>query len=112
MFFLLLLTKHIYISYFLLEYIDVTQVIDNMVDDCLLYHLLENEKEVLTSRKLSKHAFINIRYLRKEATYGKKYTRKEEFELFRNSIRERLYFIYNVAKMQQTKEAFFRIWGK
>ena len=112
MFFLLLLTKHIYVPYFLLEYIDVSQVIDNMVDDCLLYHLLENEKEVPTSRKLFETCFINIRYLRKEATYGKKYTRKEEFELFKNNIRERLYFIYNVAKMQQAKEAFFRIWGK
>ena len=27
-------------------------------------------------------------------------------------MRERLRFIYNIAKIQQTKEDFFRIWGK
>ena len=41
-----------------------------------------------------------------------KYTREEELELFKNNIRERLYFIYNAAKIQQTEEDFFRIWGK
>ena len=30
---------------FLLEYTDITQVIDGMVEECLLYHLLEYEKE-------------------------------------------------------------------
>ena len=29
-----------------------------------------------------------------------------------SKIRERFYFIYNVAKIQQTKEAFFRILRK
>ena len=92
----------------LLEYIDITQVIDNTVEDYLLYHLLEQEKEVPASRELFETYFITIRYLRKEATYKKKYTREQELELFKNNIKERLYFIYNVAKIQQTEEAFLR----
>ena len=55
---------------------------------------------------------MTIRYLRKEAANGNKYTRKEELELFKNNIRERLNFIYNVAKIQETKQDFFRIQGK
>ena len=55
-----------------LKYIDITQVIDNTVEDCLLYHLLEYEKKVPASRELFKTYFITVRYLRKEATYGKK----------------------------------------
>ena len=46
---------------------------------------------------------MTIRYFRKEAANGNKYTRKEELELFKNNIRERLVFIYNVAKIQETK---------
>ena len=70
------------------------------------------KKEVPASRELFETYFITIRYLRKEATYGKKYTREEELELFKNNIRERLYFIYNIAKILQTEENFFTIWGK
>ena len=69
-------------------------------------------KEVPTSRERFKIYFITIRYLRTEATCGKKYTREKELEFFKNDIRERFYFICNVAKIQQTEEAFFRIWGK
>ena len=50
----------------LLEYINITQVIDNTVEDCLLYHLLEYEKEVPASRELFETYFIIIRYLRTE----------------------------------------------
>ena len=67
---------------------------------------------VPASRELFETYFITIRYLRKEATYGKKYTREHELELFKHDIRENLCFIYNVAKVQQTEEDFFRIWGK
>ena len=84
----------------LLEYIDIAQVIDNTVEDCLLYHLLQYEKEVSTSRELCETYFITIRYLRKEATYGKKYIKEKESELSKNNIRERLHFVYNVAKVQ------------
>ena len=35
-----------------IEYIDITQVIDNTVENCLLYHLLEHEKEVSASGEL------------------------------------------------------------
>ena len=87
-----------------MEYIDITQVIDNTVEDCLLYHLLEYEKEVPGNRELFENYFITIRYLRKEEIYGKKYTRPQGLQLFKNDIRERLYFIYNVAKMQQTEQ--------
>ena len=73
---------------------------------------MQYEKEVPASRGLFETYFITIRYLRKEVTYGNKYTREEELELFKNNIREHLYFIYNVAKIQQTEEDFFRIWGK
>ena len=69
-------------------------------------------KEVPTSRECFKTYFITIRYLRTEATCGKKYTRERELEFFKNDIRERFYFICNVAKIQQKEEAFFRIWGK
>ena len=81
----------------------MTQVIGNTVEDFLLYPLLEYEKEVPASRGLFETYFIIIRYLRKEATYGNKYTREEELELFKNNIREHLHFIYNVAKMQLTE---------
>ena len=77
-----------------------------------MYHLLEYEKEVPASREFFEKKFLTIRYFRKEATYGKKYTREEDLELFQNKITERLYFIYNVGKIQETEEAFFRIWGK
>ena len=72
----------------LLEYVDVTQVIDNRVEDCLQYHPLEYEKEVPASRERFETYFITIRYLTKEATYGKKYTREEELGLFKNHIRK------------------------
>ena len=48
----------------LLEYVDITQVIDNTVEDCLLYHLSEHEKEVPENTEIY---FLTIRYLRKEA---------------------------------------------
>ena len=83
-----------------------------MVEDFLLDHFLEYEKEVPASWELFETYFVAIRYLRKEATNGKKYTRQEELELYKNNIRERLYFIYNVAKIYQTEEDFFRIQGK
>ena len=54
-------------------------------------------KEVPTSRELFKTYFITIRYLRTEASCGKKYTREKELEFFKNNIRERFYFICNVA---------------
>ena len=73
---------------------------------------LEYKKEISASRELFETYFTTIRYLRKEPTYGKKYTREQELELFKNNIRERLYFIYNVTKIQQTEEAFFRICRK
>ena len=74
----------------LLEYIDITQVIDNTVEDCRLYHLLEYEKEVPACRELFETYFITIRCLRTEATYGNKYTREEELKLFKNNIRNAL----------------------
>ena len=80
----------------------VTQVIDNTVEGCLLHHLLEYEKEVPTNRELFETYFITIRYLRKEVTYGNKYSR----EHFTNNLRERLYFIYDVAKIQQAEDTF------
>ena len=42
-----------------------SQNIDNTVEDCLLYHRLEYEKEVPASRELFETYFITIRYLRK-----------------------------------------------
>ena len=101
--------KHWILYELLHEYIDITQVIDNTVGDCLLYHLLEYEKEVSASRELFEIQFMTIRYLRKEAIQGNKYTREEELELFKNNIRKRLYFINNATKIQPTEEAFFRI---
>ena len=80
-----------------------------MVEDFLLDHFLQYEKEVPASWELFETYFVAIGYLRKEATNGKKYTRQEEFELYKNNIRERLYFIYNVPKIYQTEEDFFRI---
>ena len=110
---LLLFSRNIFIYLLcLLKYFDINQVIDNTVEDCLLYHLLEYEQEVPASRELFKAYFITIRHLTKEATYKNKYIREEEIELFKNNITERLYFIYNVAKVQQTEQDFFRIWGK
>ena len=44
----------------------IIQVIDNMVEDFLQYHLLEYEKEVPASRELFETYLITIRYLRKE----------------------------------------------
>ena len=93
----------------LLAYIDATQFINKTVEDCLLHHLLVYEKEVSASRELFETYFITIRYLKKEANYGKKYTREQELELFKNDMRDHLYFIYNVAKIQQMEDAFFRI---
>ena len=77
-----------------------------------MYHLLKYEKEIPASRELFETYFFTVRYLRKEGTYGKKYAREQELELFKNNIRERLYCIYNVAKIQQKERVFFRIWGK
>ena len=74
-----------------------------------MYHLLEYEKEVPASRKLFETYFFTVRYLRKEAAYGKKYAREQELELFKNKARERMYFIYNVVKIQKTETDFFRM---
>ena len=37
---------------------------------------------------------------------------KKNLSFLKNNIIERWHFIYNIAKIQQTEEAFFRIWGK
>ena len=79
------------------------------MEDCRLYRLLDYEKEVPANRKLFGIVFTTIAYFRKEATFGKKYTREEELELFKNNIRERFYFIYNVKKIQQTEEGIINI---
>ena len=81
---------YIYIPSLLLEYIDITQVIDNTVENSLLYYLLQYEREVSAGRELFETYFITIRYLGKEASYGKKYTGEEELELFKNNVRESL----------------------
>ena len=47
-------------------------------------------KKVTASRELFKTYFVTIKCLRKEATYGNKYTREKEIEIFKNNIRERL----------------------
>ena len=46
--------------------------------------------KVLASRELFETYFITISYLRKEALYGKKYTREQELEHYKNNIREHL----------------------
>ena len=79
-----------------------------MIEDYLLHHLLEYEKEVPASRELFETYFITIRYLRKKATYGKKYTREQELELFKNEIREHLYFIVKIQEIG----TFFKICEK
>lgn len=48
---------------------------------------------------------VSIR-LRKEVTYGKKTVGKQELK---NNVRERVYYIYNPTKIQQTVEASFRV---
>ena len=80
------------------------------VQDYFLYHLLKYEKKVPTRRELFGTKFLTSRYLREEATYGKKYTREDELALFKHK-EERLQFIYNPVKIQQMEEAFFRIWN-
>ena len=96
----------------LLEYIDITQVIDNTIQDCLLLPLLELMHEMPVSNELFEIYFITIRHLRKDATYDKKYSREKELEIFKNNIRERLSLLYNIAKTQQTEESFLNEWGK
>ena len=49
----------------LLEYIDITQVLNKTVEDCLLYHLLEYEKEAPASRERFQTYFVAITYLKK-----------------------------------------------
>ena len=110
--FLRLPTKHFYIPSLFTRIYQYNSSHWKHSTDCLLYNLLDYKKEVPASRKLFETYFIIIRYVRKEATYGNKYTREEELELFKNNITERLYFIYIVAKIQQTEEDFFRIWRK
>ena len=66
-------------------------------------------KKVPASRELFETYFLTIRYLRKEAIYGKKYAREQKIKLFKNKTRERLYFIYNVAKIQKRETDFFRM---
>ena len=68
------------------------------------------KKKTPTRRELFGTKFLTNRYLRKEATYGKKYTREDELTLLKHK-EERLNFVYNLAKIQQTEEAFFRIWN-
>ena len=80
---LLLFTKHTYLPSLFVDYIDVTQVIDNKFEDCFLYDIFEYEKEVPASRERFEKDFITIKQLRKGATHGKKYTREEELELFK-----------------------------
>ena len=79
-------SQDIFIYLFLFPRIYWYRYIDNTVEDCLLYHLLQYEKEVPpASRELLETYFITIRYLRKETTCGDKYTREEELELFKNT---------------------------
>ena len=65
-----------------------------------MYHLSEYEKEVPASRELFETYFLTIRYLRKEATYGKKYAREKK-KLSFSKIKQgnACTFIYNVAKI-------------
>ena len=90
---------YLYAFFVIRAYIDITQVIDHTAEDCFLYHHLECEKVVPESRELFQTCVVAIRYLRKEETYGNKYTRQNKLEIFKNSIRERLHFINSIAKI-------------
>ena len=58
---LLLFTKHTYLPSLFVDYIDVTQVIDNKFEDCFLYDIFEYEKEVPASRERFEKDFITIK---------------------------------------------------
>ena len=74
------------------------------MEDCLLYRLLDYEKEVPANRKLFGIFFTTIVYFRKEATFGKKYTREEELELFKNNIREPFSLYITLKKYSKRKK--------
>ena len=67
-------------------------------------------KKSTNKKRTFRNKLLTSRYLREEATYGKKYTREDKLALFKHK-EERLQFIYNLVKIQQMEEAFFRIWN-
>lgn len=85
---------------------------DNTEKDTLLTPLLQYPNQFPIAEELIEIYFITIRKIRKDATYGTLISRKLQFQLFKDSIRERVMHLYKAAVLEKDLNNFLLIWNK
>ena len=84
----------------------------NRGKDCLLTPPLYYPDKLPLAEELFKIYFIHIRAIRKDATYATLPSRKQQVELFKDSIRDGLLYLYNAAVLKNNLQGFLLTWNK
>ena len=82
----------------------------NTATDCLLKPLLLDNEKFPVVLELYEIYFINIRNIRKDATYGTLPTRNNQLLTFQEKVKDRLNFLYNAADLEGKLEQFLEKW--
>ena len=85
---------------------------ENTVTECLLTPLLEHVDKLPIAAELYEIYFICIRHIRKDATYGDLVSEEKQMLLFKDTIKDRITFLYNVAVLQDNLQSFLQTWNK
>ena len=56
--------------------------------------------------------FIQIRNIRKNATYGTLMSMKKQLLTFQNAVKDRINFLYQSALLKDNLEQFLTVWRK
>ena len=85
---------------------------ENTATECLLTPLLQHVDKLPIAAELYEIYFICIRRIRKDATYGDLLSEENQMSLFKNTIKDRITFLYNVAVLQDNLQSFLQTWNK
>ena len=80
--------------------------------DCLLTPPLYYQDKLPIAEELFKIYFIHIRAIRKDATYGTLPSRKQQLQLFKDSIRDGLLYLYNAAVLENNLQGLLLRWNE
>lgn len=85
---------------------------ENTVTECLLTPLLEHVDKLPIAAELYEIYFICVRHIRKDATYGDLVSEEKQMLLFKDTIKDKITFLYNVAVLQDNLQSFLQTWNK
>ena len=102
---------HIYLIH-ILKNIYTGNTFENTVTGCLLTPLLIYVDKFPIAAELYEIYFICVRGIRKDATYGDLLSDEKQMLLFRDTIKDRLTFLYSAAVLEDNLEPFLQIWHK